>query len=113
MSFGSSAGAFGSTNLPAGWAMSMNSASTYLQLLMAAAQAAGASPLLALMQALAAASGSAGSMASDPGAATMSGTSLNFSRVIPNDLATSLMQQVMGVTQVLPSSDFEDLKVCQ
>ena len=113
MSFGSSTGAFGSTNLPAGWAMSMNSASTYLQLLMAAAQAAGVSPLQALIQALAPASGSAGSMASDPGATTMGATSLDFSRVTPNDLATSLMQQVMGVTQVLPSTDFEDLKVCQ
>jgi filamentous hemagglutinin family protein len=117
LNFANSSGAFSSINLPAGWNISLNSTSSYLQLLMASLTAGAVSttlaPTLTLQQALTQALMQSGASNTDPGALTMTDTAVGFNRVTPNDYSMSLAQLVSDLTQVGPVTEFNDEKVCR
>jgi hypothetical protein len=117
LNFANSSGAFSSINLPAGWNISLNSTSSYLQLLMASLTAGAVSttlaPTLTLQQALTQALMQSGASNTDPGALTMTDTAVGFNRVTPNDYSMSLAQLVGDLTQVGPVTEFNDEKVCR
>jgi hypothetical protein len=125
MSFASSAGAFATQALPAGWGMTLDtSAPTFLRLAMAPAPTIPPTtppttlptipdvPMSAL-EALMAALNENGGIYMQPGESTMGTTAYEISRVTPDELANSLAQQVSVVTQVIPAAEYEDVKICQ
>jgi hypothetical protein len=111
LNFANSSGAFSTINLPAGWNISLNSTTSYLQLLMASLNASAST--LTLQQALTQALMQSGASNTDPGALTMSDTVMGFNRVTPNDYSMSLAQLVGDLTQVGPVTEFNDEKVCR
>ena len=107
MNFGSSTGAFTTTNLPGGWGINLNSYATYLDLLMPGALAAVAAPLTPL-QAL------QQSIFIQPDALAANDTASGFNRVVENDAETSLGQIVALAWQVSQNdADLMSLKQCQ
>jgi hypothetical protein len=107
MNFGSTSGAFATTNLPGGWGINLNSYATYLDLLMPGALAAVAAPLTPL-QAL------QQSIFIQPDALATNDTASGFNRVVVNDAETSLGQIVALAWQVSQNdADLMSLKQCQ
>jgi hypothetical protein len=116
LSFASQTGGFSSINLPAGWNISLNSGSGYLQLRMAdltnssvVSGLQGLTSYQALLNSLM----QTGASNIDLSALTINDTAIGFNRVTPNDYSSSLVQLLDGLTQVEPVTEFNDEKVCR